>query len=386
MLNHKLKFLVTIALILFIKGVRTSPSSTNLLPQLFAPLLAQIATDIEIVAKISEGPGNITVTPDGRIIISLHQFYQTQNRVVEVKSDGTLVPFPNQEWNQGRNKDGTGLDTVLGIQGDTNGIVWMLDNGMKGKVTPQLVAWNTRSNSLEKIIPLPSPVTNENSFVNDLAVDLTHGTIYIADTTTGGVPALIVVDLPTQQARRVLAGHKSVVAENIDLVIDGKPIQVIQPDGSIVKPHIGVNPIALDANNEWLYFGPMHGTRLYRIRTKDLLNTQLNDAELGERVEDYAERPISDGISLDKDGNIYITDVGNNAIGVILNSNRTYHRLISQSSLSWPNAFSFGPDGYMYTVMSQLQNTPNLNGGIDKTQLPFLIMRFKPLVDGVIGR
>ncbi|KST68747.1 hypothetical protein [Mastigocoleus testarum] len=125
----------------------------------------------EIVAAVNQIPGNITVTPDGRIIISLHQFYQTPSRVVEVSKDGKLTPFPNLKWSQGRNEKGVGLDAVLGIQSDSNSIVWMLDNGMRGKVTPQLVGWNTRTNKLEQVISLPFPVTTANSFLNDFSKD-----------------------------------------------------------------------------------------------------------------------------------------------------------------------------------------------------------------------
>ncbi|MGL5083155.1 MAG: L-dopachrome tautomerase-related protein [Microcoleaceae cyanobacterium] len=345
----------------------------------------ELGEPVEIVAKLSQGPGNITITPDGRIFISLHQFYATTDRVVELKPDGQLTPFPNIAWTRGRNTDGTGLDTVLGIQSDGNDIVWMLDNGMRGQVTPQLVGWNTRTNRLERMIPLPSPVTAKNSFLNDLAVDPTHQTIYIADTTQGGVPALIVVDLKTDKARRILAGHVSVLPEKLDLIIDGQPVQVVQPDGTLARPQIGVNPIALDAKNEWLYYGPMHGRHLFRVQTSDILNPDLKPDQLAQRVETYAEKPICDGISIDQAGNIYITDIGANAIGVI-RPDRTYQRLVSAPWLSWPDAFSFSPDGYLYGVVNQLHRTPVLNAGVDATQPPFLIIRLKPLAPGVAGR
>ncbi|NJK38187.1 MAG: hypothetical protein HC835_14340 [Oscillatoriales cyanobacterium RM2_1_1] len=334
---------------------------------------------------MTQGPGNITVTPDDRIIVSLHQFYKTDDRVVEVSRDGRLTPFPNPEWAQGRNPDGTGLDSVLGIQADANGVVWMLDNGMRDQVTPQLVGWNTRTNQPEQIIPLPLPITAKNSFLNDLAVDLTHQAVYIADTTLGGAPALIVVDLKTGKARRVLSGQASVLPEKIDLIIDGKPVQSVQSDGTILRPNIGVNPIALDAKNEWLYYGPMHGTRLFRLRTSDLLNPDLQPDQLAQQVEDYAEKPICDGISIDQANNIYITDLGSDAIGVI-RPNRSYQKLISAPWIAWPDAFSFGPDGYIYGVINQLHRTPALNGGVDDVKPPFLIIRFKPLAPGVIGR
>lgn len=83
---------------------------------------------------------------------------------------------------------------------------------------------------------------------------------------------------------------------------------------------------------------------------------------------------------------MYISAVDTNEIGVIKADNKTYEPLIRGKKISWPDAFSFGPDGYMYAVINQLHKGPVLNGGEDKSQAPYLIIKFKPLAPGVIGR
>jgi hypothetical protein len=50
------------------------------------------------------------------------------------------------------------------------------------------------------------------SHMNDLRVDLTHGaagTAYVADSSFGTTPALVVVDIATGRERRVLGSHQS---------------------------------------------------------------------------------------------------------------------------------------------------------------------------------
>jgi sugar lactone lactonase YvrE len=324
----------------------------------------------EIFAETQAGLGNITITPDGRVITSLHPFYDPEDRVVEVKADGSTTPFPNVEWTRGRKPDGTGLDAVLGIRSDSNGIVWMLDNGGRGQVPAQLVGWNTRENRLEQIIPLQS-ATESGSFLNDMAVDTMNQAIYIVDTT---VPAVVVVDLKTGQARRVLNNHKSVVVEDVDLVVEGK---VLQFQGKPAR--FGANPVAADANNEWLYYGPMNGTRMYRIRTTDLRDENLSAEQLAQKVEDYAARPNSDGIAIDRANNIYITDVNSNAIGVIRASDRAYVQIASADWMVWPDAVSFGPDGSLYGVINKLSRATALNGGINQSEPPYYVIKVKPL-------
>lgn len=349
------------------------------------PGSAQLSPKVDVVAELSQGPGNITVTPDRRILTSLHQFYSPETRVAEVTPLGTLRPFPNFEWSVGGKTDRIALDTVLGIQSDSNGVVWMLDNGMRGGSIPKLVGWDSRREQLARLIYLPAPVTAKNSFVNDLAVDLTHQQVYIADPAGGDNAALIVVNLQTGLARRVLQGHKSVIPEEVSLIIEGQPVQIRQSDGTVIRPRIGVNPIALDAKNEWLYYGPMHGTSLYRIRVNDLRDPSLSEADLASRVERYSDKPICDGISIDKAGNVYVTDLALNAIGVI-GGDRRYRTYLSDPRFSWLDAFSFGPDGMLYTVSNQLHRTAVLNAGQNRARPPYYVFRVQPLAPGVVGR
>jgi sugar lactone lactonase YvrE len=184
----------------------------------------------------------------------------------------------------------------------------------------------------------------------------------------------------------VLEGHRSVVPEEQELVIDGKPLEISLPGGKTVRPRVGVNPIALDAANQWLYFGPMHGPSLYRVKTADLLEVRLSADELGKRVERWGEKPVCDGASMDNAGNFYVTDIANDAIGRT-GPDGKYTILVRDAKLlSWPDAFSFGPDGYLYVVANQLHRGPALNGGRDSAIRPFYILRFKPVSPGVVGR
>ena len=341
------------------------------------------APELTVVASLDEVPGNITVTPDKRIVFSLHQFFSPDWRVAEWTQQG-IKPFPNPGIASANDPDII-LHSVLGLQSDSKGIVWMLDNGMRGNATPKLVAWDTRQNRLHKVIMLPAPLTPDDAFVNDLAVDETHDSIYITDPAGGDNAALIVVDMSSGDARRVLQGHQSVVPEDTDLIIAGEALEISQADGSTVRPRVGANPIALDASNEWLYYGPMHGTSLYRIRVKDLLDREIEAGALADKVERYGRKPISDGISIDSDGNVYITDLANNAIGVIDNS-REYRIYVMDERLSWPDALSFGPDNRLYTVSNQLHKSALLHGGEETAKPPYYIFSFTPLAGGVSGR
>lgn len=332
------------------------------------------AAGFNIVAELDKGPGNITVTPTGRILVSLHQFFNHDVRVAEVNDEGRLVSFATAAK----------VNSVLGLQADADGVVWLLDNAMRGGTTRRLVGWDAAEDRLVADIDL-TKVTNDRSFLNDLAVDPVRNTIYIADPAGGTDAAIIVVDVVRADARRVLEGHKSVTPEKIELVIDGTPVRIRAEDGSEIRPRVGVNPIAIDKDGEWLYYGPMHGRSMYRVRTADLRNSELAAADLADRAERWADKPICDGISIDNAGNVYLGDLENNAIGVI-GPDRKYRVLLSDPRLSWIDAFSFGHDGHLYTVANQLHRSAVLNGGESATKPPYLILKFRPLSEGTVGR
>lgn len=340
------------------------------------PLYAGQENNFEIFASLNQGPGNLTITPDGRIIMSLHQFYEPRYSVVELLPDKTLAPFPNRQFNDRADFTGLKLDSVLGIKADANGIVWMLDNGMRSKTIPKLVAWDTRSNKLHRVIELPKSIAPDNAFVNDLAVDLKHQRIFISDPAGGDNAALIVVNIKSGTSRRVLQGHKSVVPEAIDLIIDSRPLTAKDANGQLLRPHIGINPITEDVNNEWVYFGAMHGRSLYRVRAADLANEQLNSKQLAGKVEYYSFKPLSDGIAIDEAGNIYLGELAKNALGTVT-TGRFYKRLARSPDLSWVDSISFGPDRRLYAIVNRLHLSGVLNGGNAVSKPPYFLIRMQ---------
>jgi sugar lactone lactonase YvrE len=348
-----------------------------------APSVTRSDADLEVVATLQQGPGNIAVTPEGRIILSQHQFYSPELRVVELLKDGTTVPFPNERWARQPEADGVGLNSVLGIRADQNGVVWMLDNG--GAV-PRVVAWDSRANRLHRIIPIPAPATRPGSFHNDLAVDLAHGALYLADLGGDNGPAIVVLDLKTGRSRRVLEGHPSVQPENIETVLEGRPIRQTHTDGSTKDARVGLNPITIDAKSKWVFFGAMHGDDIWRVRTSDLLDLSLSGDELGRRVQRHGAKPPSDGISIDAAGNLYVTDIIRSAIGVT-RPGGTYNVLFQDDErLAWPDGISAGADGWMYATVNKLHRSGALNGGQNLSKPPYYVVRFRPLGSAVVGR
>ncbi|MEM6711499.1 MAG: L-dopachrome tautomerase-related protein [Pseudomonadota bacterium] len=338
---------------------------------------AEIETYVTFDAEMP--PGNLAIGPDGRMFMSVHEFYGKDLRIVEVMPDGSTVPYPNEAWANAPIGDGPGLRGVLGLNADREGILWMLDGQGEGH-TGRIVGWDTKTETLHAIYYLGQPAALPTSFLNDLAVDREHDAIYITDTANAETTALIVLDLDTGRARRVLQASDFTAPEDTDMVIDGN---VVTLGGAPAR--IGANPITIDPTNEWVYFAPMTASAMYRVRTTDLLDESLSEAELASRVERYGDKPISDGSTVDAAGNVYITSITEDAVGVT-RPDGSYEILYQDDAMSWPDGFAMGADGFVYVTINELHRSPVLNGGDDATQGEFAIMRFPALGTGIPGR
>ncbi len=72
--------------------------------------------DLKTVATFDaqHPPGNIAITPSGRKFLSVHGFYGQKQKIMELLSDGTTKPYPNEEWAYAYNS-GKGFYDVLGF-------------------------------------------------------------------------------------------------------------------------------------------------------------------------------------------------------------------------------------------------------------------------------
>jgi hypothetical protein len=231
----------------------------------------------EVFAKLPQSVGNIAFTPDNQLIFSHHPFFSPDVRVARLTSPTTFEPFPNAEWNTPRKGTDQYLDNVLGLRSDESGVVWIIDMGFRTQITPKLVGWNTRTNRLERIHYMPEPVTVKGSQPQDIVIDQKNRKFYIADENIGpggdgSHAAIIVIDMDTGAARRVLDGDRSTVPENVPITVDGNDLTVPGKDGKPSLIKVGCDGITMDARSEWVYFAPLSGRSLYRIKATDLGN------------------------------------------------------------------------------------------------------------------
>jgi sugar lactone lactonase YvrE len=338
-----------------------------------SPILAE--DKLEEVLSYRLPIGNVAVSASGRVFFTVHPEARPKgNRLLEYV-DGASVPFPDGASQQKL------FDTVLGVVIDRHNRLWTIDHGNHGMRTARLLAFDLDTRELIHDQKLDRSIAPRGSFLQDLQVSADGRTVVIADASFWRKqPAIIVYDIESATARRVLEEHPSVSAENF-LIRNSD--RVMSFGGGIVSLRGGVDGIALD--EEWLYFAALSGASLYRVRLTDIADMSAPNRQIAARIERVSEKPLSDGLSIDVNGYVYITDVEHNSIFRVDEAGEL-RTLISAPQIRWPDALSFGPDGWLYVADSALGDVILQSKDYIKAQAPYKIYRFQPGAEGTPGQ
>lgn len=338
-----------------------------------SPLLREDA--LEEVLAYPLPIGNVAVNADGRVFFTVHPEARPRGNKLLEYVDGASVPYPDGASQQRL------FDTVLGVAVDRYNRLWTIDHGNHGLRTARLLAFDLETGELIREQRFDRLIAPMGSFLQDLQVSADGRTVVIADASFWRKqPAIIVYDVESGIARRALESHASVSAENF--VIRHRK-QTMSFGGGVVSLRGGVDGIAL--GEEWLYFAALSGSGLYRVRLNDIRDPSIPDSQIAARLERYATKPLSDGLSLDNDGNVYITDVEHNSIFQV-NNEREVRTLIRSGNIRWPDALSFGPDGWLYVADSALNEVILQSREHIKSEGPYKIFRFRPGAEGTPGQ
>jgi sugar lactone lactonase YvrE len=332
-------------------------------------------SELEEVLSYDEPIGNVAVSATGQVFFTVHPESRPQGNKLLQLVDGASVPYPDLPSQRRL------FDTVLGIAIDRQNRLWTIDHGNHGMRSPRLLAFDLATGDLIHDQQFSPAVAPAGSYLQDLQISPDGRTVVIADASFWRKsPALIIYDIGTATARRVLENNSSVSAENFVIRNHGEEMTF---GGGLVTLKGGVDGIAI--NDEWLYFGAINASSLYRIELDDLTDVSEPDAQLAARVERYSDKPLSDGLSVDRAGNIYVTDVEHGAVFRI-GDDREPRTLMRSARIRWADALSFGPDGWLYVADSALHDVVLQSRDHIRAHGPYKVYRFQTGSEGTPGQ
>jgi sugar lactone lactonase YvrE len=332
-------------------------------------------TALEIVAELPTPPGNIAVSADGRVFVTLHPEARPEWKVVELVN-GEMEPFPDEAF-QDREHHPSAFDSAMSLRIDRQGRLWAIDSGHHGLRPGRLLAFDLKTRELVHEFTFPREVAGLGSNLNDFQVMPDGAHLLIADASVFAKrPALIVYDVAARRARRVLEDHPSMRGDFYVPVVHGRKMELF----GLLSVRPGVDSIALSRDGQWLSYAALTSKKLYAIPTSALLDENLAETKLTDRVKTLAQgKTMSAGMTTDDRNNVYMSDFEHSAITMLRAHDRKLYTVVkSRNLLRWPDGFSFGPDGWLYVTCSSLHEVLGRLPGAVAEHAPYYVLRIKP--------
>ena len=346
------------------------------------------------VADFSHQVTGVTVSPDGRIFVNFPRWTEDAPVSVAELKDGRLTPFPDETWNSWRNarKDefpaAKHFVCVQSVVADAQGRLWVVDAaapamGAVVKDGPKLVGIDLKTNAVTITIPFDETVAPQGSYLNDVRISPDGKTAYLSDSGASG--ALIVVDLASGKARRVLDGHPSTQPDpSVTVMYGGQPLR--RPDGRGVE--FAADGIALSPDGATFYWQAIKGKTLYSLPTAALTGWMtagavpdaLTDRSLAGKIEVVGENGPADGLIISRqNGRMYVSSPQDDAIRMrdLTAKGSPLSIVVQDPKLRWPDTFAEGPDGTIYVTTSHIQDSAFFKQGAP-IALPTELWSFRP--------
>ncbi|MFC5479011.1 L-dopachrome tautomerase-related protein [Massilia suwonensis] len=323
---------------------------------------------IECVAQFEHQVTGVTVSEDNRIFVNFPRWTEdTAVSVAELLADGSVKPYPDEEWNAWRNarKDELTPDDhwvcVQSVVADGRGSLWVLDPAAPAQSHvvdggPKLVRIDLATNKVKQTIAFDEEAAPQGSYLNDVRFSLEGDYAYITDSGVKG--ALLVVEVASGKAARVLDGDESTqMKKGLDVKADGKVLR--RPDGRGVE--FSADGIELSNDGQYLYWQAIKGDTLYRIKTDALRGAGMRGEDVSGEVENYGTNGVNDGLLIPRGTNrMLLTSVEENAVrmrDLDKGPQAPIQTLVQDERLRWPDTFSQGPDGTVYVTTSHIQDS-----------------------------
>lgn len=316
---------------------------------------------------------NAVAVAGDRIFVAGPRWTGSRGPALAIVRGKTVVPYPDAAWNGWR----PGADphhafvNVNAIHLGPDGMLWVVDTG-----TPdfggdplaggaKLVKIDLATDKVVRIYPFASEVARPGSYVDDIRFHGHHA--YLTD---AGQPGLIVLDLDSGAARRVLDGHPSVTApHDRDIVLSGRVVRTA--DGKPLR--VNADPFELSPDGRWLYYASLEGP-WSRIETRYLDDSELGDAALGAHVEPWADLPPVGGTVMDADGSLYFSDLAADAIRR-RTPDGTITTVVQDARLHWVDAPFLDTRHRLWLPVPQMDRSPNFSGADLPRQWPVRLYR-----------
>lgn len=291
-------------------------------------------------------PGNIAVAANGNVYFNYHPLARpgrfSENTVFEW-SNGHVIPFPSPEMQKQ-------FRGTFGMAIDKQNRIWLIEPAALDFEKTRIWAFDLGTRRKVHYYEFPK---GEAKYSQDLRITPDGKHVLLANP---GVfrftnSTLLVYSLEDHSVHTVLDGGKMNAENWLMTTNQSKHYRVFF---GLLNFAGGLDGIEISQDGKWVYLAPMSGSRLYRMPLAAVLDNNLTPKEAAKQLEDMGAKPLSDGITVDKNDNVVITDVEHGGLMSVTPATKKLTTLTRSADILWADGVATGPDGALYFTDSYI--------------------------------
>lgn len=334
----------------------------------------EAAAKLEKLITLDYPPGNIAVAENGHVYFNYHPIARAGRfspTTMFEWADGAITAFPSEEMQKE-------FQGSFGLTIDHENRIWLIEPASFDFQHTRLWAFDLATRKRVDYFEFPG---KEAQFAQDLRVTADGRYIVLADT---GImrftaPKLIVYSIADHTFRTALGAHPCTSPE--DWLMQ-TPFGVYRMGFGLVNVAVGLDGIEISPDQAWVYLAGMTDSHLCRVPLATVLDPNATPSDVAGKVEVLGRKSLSDGITIDKAGNVIITDVEHGGLMAFDLNTRSARTLVRSRDVIWADGVAVGPDNSLYFTDSALSAyMGQLAGPPDKASLlahrPYFLYRLR---------
>ncbi len=331
------------AIIVFLAVVKFKYGTGKDYPDLGAKLPTEPFV-LEKLIKLEYPPGNLAVAKNGDVYFNYHPNAKADRfspATVFKWSNGKVEPFPSLE----AQKDFQG---TFGMTIDKQNRIWFIEPASLYFKHTRVSAFDTKKRV--EFFEFPEA---QAKFAEDIRV--TSDGKYVVLPNPGlfrfTPSSLVVYSVLNHTFTSIQSDHPCMRPEDWIIQTPYGPDRLL---GGLLNFAVGIDGIEISDDQKWLYIASMTNSRLCRVPMSVVLNPATTTGAFNQSIQDIGQKPLSDGITIDHDGRVLMTDVEHGGIMAFDPATHQLSKLGRSKEIVWPDGIVVADDGDVYFTDSSM--------------------------------
>jgi sugar lactone lactonase YvrE len=332
-------------ILVFVGIVKLKYGTGREYPDLGAGLPTEAFT-LEKLIQLDYPPGNLAVADNGDVYFNYHPLAKAGRfapATVFKWANGKIEPFPSLE----AQKDFQG---TFGMTIDRQGRIWFIEPASLDFEHTRVSAFDLNTKKRVEFFEFPE---GQASFAEDIRVTADGKYVILPNPGLFSFTSssLVIYSVADHTFHSVKSDHPCLSPEDWTIQTPYGPDRLVW---GLVDFAVGIDGIEISKDQEWLYLAPMTNSRLCRIPMALVLDPSLSPEDFNQRVEAIGQKPMSDGIAVDPEGRVVITDVEHGGIMAFNPATKRLSTLGRSKDIVWPDGVVVANDGDVYFTDSSI--------------------------------